>query len=454
MQSLTSKKSIVALVLLSIASMNANAETIVLDLAQAIERAHNTDPRISEKEKLVDVARGMLEEAQGAESWIFDVNSFMGVAPDVRGGVFEDEEGNLKISNDALDIDGLSPWYNLQLSIVYPFSTLGKAESYSEAAQNNIKVQQGEIEIQKANTYIDVVRAYYGYLAAREAIFLIEDANKKVQSAIDLVEVWLEEGKDIKQSDLYALQTGQAILNRHKAEADALQKIAYAGLKLLTGIGKDTSIELADKRLQPVELPSETLLELQGKALSNRPEMKQVEAGLNARRALLSAKNAEKYPNFYTGVVGSFAYTPDRPRLQELAIFDPFNHAGATPVVGVKWDWWAGRQRAQVSQAQGEYDALIEKKSFAQIGIPFDVEEKYHHVQAHHKMVGELTKAARAGRRWMLASFADFEAGVEEASRVMEAFQGYVLAYADYLQVVNDYNLSVARLRVATGEVK
>ena len=431
------------------------AETVVLNVDQTIERAHNTDPRISEKEKLVEVARGMLDEAHGAESWIIDANAFVGFAPSVKGGIFEDSQGDLQIDKDVLDFNGLSAWYNLEFTVVYPFSTWGKEEHYSEAAENNIKIKTAEIDIQRAQTFIDASTAYYGYLTARDAVAMLEDSGKKVQSAIDLVQGWLDKGSaNAKQSDLYALQTGQGILNRYLEEARGLEQVAQAGLHLLTGIPATDEIQLADNRLQPVPLPPESLDELQKKALDHRPEMTQVEAGLSARRALIQAKHAEAYPNFYAGIGGAFAYSPNRPRLNEIAIYDPFNHYGATPVVGVKWDWWTGRQSAQVKQAEGEYNALIEKKSFAQRGIPFQVAEQYHQVHAHYKMVQQLYKAARAGRRWMLASYADFEAGVEKAEKVMTAFQGYVLAYSDYLQMVNKYNLHVAQLRVATGETK
>ena len=433
----------------------AHAENIVLDINQALERAYNTDPRISEKEKLVDAARGLLEEANGAESWMFDVNTFLGLAPDVKGGILEDSQGNLTINKDALDFTGVSPWYSLQFQIVYPFSTLGKAESYAKAAENNIKVQVGEVELQRASTYVDVTRAYYGYLASRDAFLMLEESKKTVESAIEMVQKWLDDGEGkVKQSDLFALQTGLGILNRYLEESSGLRNVAEAGLRLLTGVDKNIALEVADKRLQPVALPEQTLEQLQQKAMEQRPEMMQVEAGLKARRALLEAKNAEKYPNFYAGIAGSISYTPGRPRLDNISIYDPFNHAGATPIVGVKWDWWSGRQKGQVTQAEGEYNAMLEKKSFAQIGIPFQVEEQYHQVHAYRKMVDNMYDAARSGRRWMVASFADFEAGVEEPARVMEAFQAYVLAYSDYLRIVNEYNLHVARLNVVTGDIQ
>ncbi|WP_455208056.1 TolC family protein [Kaarinaea lacus] len=453
---MSSKKALTNfIVILSLGLPAANAETLVLNLDQAVERAYRVDPRISEKEKLVAVARGLLQEAQGAESWIFDVNTFLGLSPDVNGGIFEDPEGNIKIDAEAFDFSGVSPWYSLTFEIVYPFSTLGKSESYAEAATNNIKIQSGEVELQRAKTYSDVVRAYFGYIAARDASAMFEDARKRVESAIEMVEKSIETGEgNVKQRDLFALQTGLGLLNRYHAEADALQNIAFAGLKLLTGVPAEVQLELADKRLEAVPMPEQSLQDMQQLAMEQRPEMGQVEAGLKARRALLNAKNAEKYPNFYTGVVGSISYSPNRPRLDNISIFDPFNHAGATPVVGMKWDWWSGRQGGQVTQAQGEYDAMIEKKSFAKIGIPFEVEQQYHQVHAHHKMVGEMYNAARAGRRWFIASLADFEAGVEESDIVISAFQAYILAYTDYLKVVNDYNLHVARLRVVTGEIK
>ena len=120
----------------------------------------------------------------------------------------------------------------------------------------------------------------------------------------------------------------------------------------------------------------------------------------------------------------------------------------------MKWEWWSGRQSGKVTQAKGEYEALVEKRAFAQKGIPFQVAEQYHQVHAYYTMVDSLYNASRSGRRWLLATVADFEAGVEEARNVMDAFQGYLLAYGDYLRVLNEYNLHVARLRVVTGEIK
>lgn len=429
------------------------AESISLDFQQAVGLANKADRRISEKEKLIGVAEGLAAEAKGAYSWVYDFNAFLGLSPRIRRGNLLNEQG--EFDSTALDFNGVSPWYNLEFTIVRPLHTFGKAEQYGEAAAANIRVKEADVVLQRGNTYVDVATAYNGFLAARDTRFLLEDSLKKINSARELLKGWLDEDSGTaKQSDLFALETGAAVIEGYLAEASGLEKVAMAGLHLLTGIDSATELNLVDQRIEPWPLPALNLPGFQAKALQERAEMQQVEDGLTARRALVQANKADAYPNVYAGVGGVLAYSPLREKTADFAVYDPFNTAGATPVLGVKWDWYSGRQRAKVSQAQAELDALLETKAFAQQGIPFQVAELYHQAHLNHEKVERLYEGSRSGRRWMIAAFADFEAGVEQADKVVTAFQGYLLVYSDYLKSVNNYNVYIAKLRVATGEIK
>ena len=225
----------------------AQAETIVLDLPQSIERALATDPRITEKEKLVDAARALKDEAEGAKGWMYGANSFVGFAPTLRGGLFETTDGSgnkgVGIPDDAFDIDGLTPWYFLDFTVIKPLNTFGKVEHYSKAASGNIKVKKGDVALRRGETTLEVTRAYNGYLAARDTRFLLEDTLDKLQGAVVLVEGWLENGEgEAKQSDLFALQTGAALLQRYIAEASGLEKIALKALRMLIGINPEDKL--------------------------------------------------------------------------------------------------------------------------------------------------------------------------------------------------------------------
>ncbi len=427
-----------------------------LNLEQAIELALANDPRIDEKQAFVRKAQGLLQEAEGAEGFRYSVDSYLALATGLDGGFYEggDEtcSGDCTLRDDAYDFDdGLSIWGGLTFSIVKPLATFGRLENYQEAAQNNILIKQQDVTLQRDEVALQVVKAYYGYLTARDSRLLLEDTRGRLDGALELVDGWLEEGSgNASLSDKYALQAGLGLIDNFLAEANGLEQIAMAGLKLLTGRDEEV-IELADRRLQPLPMPEQSLEQWIDLARDNRVEFKQVEAGLTARRALVKATRADKKPIVYAGVAGSVAVAPQRDTLDNPHIYDPFNHAALSPVLGMRWQWEQGAQPARVVQAQAELDALVHKASFARLGIPFQVREQYYSMQAKYKSIDSMRESSRAARRWMIASYSDFEAGLEESDDIINALQVYVLAYAEYLRAVNDFNNLVSKLKSVSG---
>lgn len=430
----------------------AAAQAEVLTLEQAIDRAMHHDARIGEKEKLVAAAQALLQEALNSDGVTYDVNAFTGLTTQVKDGFFE--PGTTVPRSDRYDWNGLTTWSTLQFTIVKPLYTFGKIEHYADAARANVTIKDEDVRLQRANTVIDVSRAYYGYLAARDTRYLFEDVVKRLDGAITLVRGWLDKGTgEVRQSDLYALQAGINLIGNYLSQAEGVEAIALAGLRMLVGIEDGEQLELADKHIVPLPAPEKSLAELQQLALKQRPEMAQLASGLKARRSLVEAKKAEKLPNIYAGLAGMAAYSPARAHLDSPFIYDPFNDYGATPIIGIQWHWASGAQPAQVAQAQAQLDALVEKSSFARNGIPFEVAEQYHYVQSYADAVHKLKQASYSARRWMISSYADFEAGIETAENTLTAFQGYVLAYSDYLKTVNEQNMHIVRLRNVTGDI-
>lgn len=432
----------------------ASAET--LDLQQAIERALNHDPRIEERHYLAEAAEALLQEAQGHGGWMVQSNSFLAIAPQLDGDMFvagSCAAGNCTLRDDRYDVDGLTPWFNVQVALIKPLYTFGKIEHYSTAARENIRIKQQDVRLQQSETVLNVKQAYYGYLAARDGRLLLDDVIKRIESAADLVQGWLDDGEgEAKQSDLYALQAARGLVARYRAQAAALEQVAQDGLRVLTGVGLGNPLEVTDRRIRPEPLPELDAEHLKEKALAQRPEMQQLAAGLKARRALVEAQKSGAKPDVYAGVAGLLSYAPGRDRLENPHIYDPFNEAGLSPMLGMRWNWSPGVVDAKTAGARAELNALIAKNSFAQQGIPFQVMEQAHQVQGHYDAVQELEQATRSARRWMIASYTDFEAGLETADKVMTAFQVYVLAASDYLQMTYEYNMRVAQLQQVTGD--
>lgn len=433
-------------------AMPGQAETV--NLQQAVEMSLAADPRIKEREQVVEAARGLLKEVQGNAGWRLSANAFIGLAPEVEGGFFEGGSyapGPLRTDGD--EINGISDWTHLDFALIKPLFTFGKIERYGEAAQGNVDLKQGELRQTRGDIIYDTKRAYFGYLTARDVRLFLEDMQDRLDKSIASVERNLEEETgESKQSDLYALQTAKGLLAKYVHQARAIEKISLDGLKVLTGTGLKGELAVADERIEPVPFPVTDLAELQARALQQRPEMQQLEAGLRARRALVAAKKADRMPDVYAGVVGAANYASQRERLDNPYLYDPFNSAGVTPVVGMKWDSVFGAANARVEQAQAELEALNHKKAFAVAGIPFEVGEAYANAEANYAAQRELFEGAAAARRWMVALLADFSAGIEGADKVADAIKNYVLVQTEYLRTVNDYNMNVAQLARLTGE--
>ena len=437
-----------------LAALPGQAETI--NLQQAVQMSLAADPRIKEREQVVEAARGMLEEVQGNAGWRVTANAFIGLAPGVEGGFYQNGAySGTTPRTDGGKLDRISEWTHLDFALIKPLYTFGKVERYGEAAQGNIDLKRGELKQSRTDTVYDTKRAYYGYLTARDTRFFLEDMQSRLNQSIATVERNLkEESGESKQSDLYALQTARGLLAKYVHQARAIEKISLDGLKVLTGAGLQSDLKVADERIEPVGFPQAGLADFQARALLDRPEMQQLEAGLRARRALVAAKKAERMPDIYAGVVGQLNYASQRERLDNPYLNDPFNGGGITPVVGVKWDSVFGVASARVNQAQAELEALNHKKAFALAGIPFEVGEAYAHAQANFEAQRDLAEGAAAARRWMVASLADFSAGIESADKVADAIKNYTLAQTEYLRTINDYNMNVAQLARLTGELK
>ena len=444
---------LVAIFSLSGLASVAVAEPMTLD--QVIEKALSSDPRISEQQAMVKYAQAQLSEAENSSGFKISVNTFLGISPGLNGGLFENDCSSTGCvsRDDRFDLaEGLSPWYYLQYSMIKPLKTFGKIENFARAAKHNIKLKEQDVRLQRGVTAYDVKKAYYGYLTAHNTNLFLSDIQKRIDSSIGTIELWLEEDEGkASQSDLFALQSASALAESYVAQAKALETVAMEGLKVLMGMSLTESLELADKRVIPLELPRDELKAMQDIAMKKRPEALQLGQGLKARRALVKAKRAMKKPNLYAGIAGMFSYSPYRDRVDNPHITDPFNDAGVTPIVGVQWEWAGGVQEAQAQQAQAELDALMEKQSFAQRGIPYQVSESYAQVQAYHDSTNSLMKSSKAARKWMISSYTDFEAGIEPVDKMVSAFQGYVLSYTQYLTTVYDYNMHVANLQRMTG---
>src|SRR5512135_2862846 len=250
------------------------AETI--NLQQAVEISLAADPRIKEREQVVEAARGMLQEVQGNAGWRVSANAFIGLAPEVNGGFYQGGATSCGVTtpctprSDGNRIHGVSDWTHLSFALIKPLYTFGKIERYGEAAEGNIDLKRGELKQTRGDIVYETKRAYFGYLTARDSRLFLEDMMDRLNKAIEGVERDLKnETGGTTQSDLYALQTAKGLIGKYVQQARAIETISLDGLKVLTGIPMKSELSVADDHIEPVPFPQTALAEYQARALQN-----------------------------------------------------------------------------------------------------------------------------------------------------------------------------------------
>ncbi|MEJ2726293.1 MAG: TolC family protein, partial [Deltaproteobacteria bacterium] len=186
-------------------------------------------------------------------------------------------------------------------------------------------------------------------------------------------------------------------------------------------------------------------------ALSERPELKQIQEALEAQQFQVKAAQSDLYPSFFVSMVGSAAGAPGRDRFENPYIPDEFNHAWASLVAGVRWEFGFGIKKARIEEAMAEYEKLLHTREAAEMNIPIQVAKAYQDILEWKEAASAYHEAAVASRKWVFSAFANFDMGIGTADNMLWAIEKYGHNQGEYLEALFNYHTSLAELEYATG---
>ncbi len=431
-------------------------EPQVLGLDQLIERAVEYSPRLKQSDQQVLAAEGDLMQARGAMFPQLELVGTAGpvndadlptvvvseeIAPGVLAGVIQDND------KDSVGIFG-----RLDVAIFQPLYTFGKISHRRDAAAFGVEAQKYGREARMSEVILNVKELYYSMIVARQGEGAAQSAHDFIEDARDRIERLIDaESPMVDQSDLYRLESFEADIARFRARAESGSRMAYHALKRAIGYPEHKDFQL-DRRELPTELPRlRGLDDYVDMALRSRPELRQLERGVEARKAMLEASRADFYPTFFAAAIGSFAGAPGRERMPISYFDDDFNHARMGVIVGSEWKFDFGIKRGRSRKAMAEYMELVHQKEYAQDSIPLQIMKHYEEVLEAEKSLQAYRNAVVAARRWVVASFSDFDFGLGTARDMFDAIDRYGKNEGEYLALLLDYNISRARLEHAAG---
>ncbi|MGQ9859556.1 MAG: TolC family protein [Thermodesulfobacteriota bacterium] len=438
-------------------------ERVTLSLDQLIQMALERSPEMGQAEQDLAASESDLAQAKAARWAQLDAVAIGGIvdAADRPIVVVSPRPGpgdrylRGRIENPDWDPGDMGPFGRLEITVVQPLYTFGKISNRIDAAVRGVAVQKAAKDKTKGDVILRVKELYFALLLARQGKEAASDVESFVEDARRRIQKLLSLGSaSVDESDLYRLEAYAAEAKRFKAKADSGSKLAYMALKQAVGFPQDKEFELDVK-----ELPKDTRAlgdqrQYIEQALRLRPELEQIENGLEARKSLVEAAKADMYPSVFLAGIASLAGAPNREHMDVAYIGDDFNHANGGVVLGAKWHFDLGIQEAKVSKAKAEYQRLLHTREHALRNIPLEVVKHYQNAVESLQAFQASEQAAVAARKWVVVAFANFDMGVGQARDIFFAVERYGKNQGDYLLSLLNYHLALARLSNAVGEYR
>jgi outer membrane protein TolC len=440
------------------------AETIKVTLKDALRMALQVSPEVREQLQGVEAARGKLDQANAA---YFPQAEVMGVfGPSQRAKANDDcltgangvpgiggkactgiQTSDKKTSSPVNGVFGLAT-----INLVQPLYTFGKLSGYKEAATKGVTVELARVEERKSDIILRVKELYYSHLLALEGQGLLSDLKEQLEKALDKVQKSLDsESPTADQVDLYKLRSFMGDLEKYLNEANKGVDLSREALATYLGLAGGQRVALDRETLEPeVRQVAGTDTQVSD-ALRLRPEMAQVKAGLDARRALVDVERSEYYPQFFAAIVGAWSGATNRSFIENPFINDPFSQRGAGLIAGFKLHVDFGVTGGKVRTAQAEYMQVEEKKNYAERFIPLQVRKARAELEEAQKTIEATREGYLNARKWLVAAVANFDLGIGEAKDVADALASYARMRGDNFRAIYNYNMALANLDHATG---
>ena len=423
---------------------SARRDTVRLSLRQCMERAMSANLDLREAQLELDGALVDRFEADMLR-WIphFTVSGEASVTKDAVGGLEEFDTS----------WDNFGPYWELDIEIAQPLTTFGQISNLRQASRHGVAARQAGLTVRRAEVASEVYRLYYGVLLARELQRILDDVTSKLDRARRKVRQMLQEGSDeVTTADRAKLDVYAFELERRKFEAEKTVALALGALKRATGILYDTPFDIEAGRLRPIPEQLPPLDTLQAQALQQRPEIRQVEEAVEARRLQVAAAEAERFPRIFLGGRFNYHQAPGRELQYENPwVSDSYNRFSGGIGLGLDYSVDISRREAKIRRARVTYREMLRKRAWARSSIALDVQRAYLEAaeSLNNGRIGRRSR--RAGAALVLQTFELYDMGLASTRDLLEAYGTYSKSQSDYYQTLYDQYLSFAELYRAIG---
>jgi len=417
-------------------------------LSECLILADRNHPNLWAARARLAGVHAQLDEAKYTPYSYWSANATFGVLPPVGGTPFYNSVPR-SILNQGIGND-YQPFLQFGLRGTIPIYTFGKIDAIKRAAEGQVRVSEWDLERMRQQIRMDVRRAYFGLMLARDALYIADDVLDKLTKGINNVIKKLETNDtSVEESDRLRLEIYRDELLSRVAEAKKGAAFTNAALRFLTGV--QSGFDIPDEPLKRPDNALGPVVRYLTAARLFRADINMARAGVVARKAFVDFSRAQLLPNIGVGLGFNYNIAPSATPQNTAWIGDPYNGFGAGFAFGVEWglDLLPKNARLQLAESQLEETRSLER--FALGGAAVEVENAYATAVEAKTREENWDRAEHRAKRWISSVQDAIDLGTKDERFMIEPLRAYVFARANHVQALMDINVALSELARVTG---
>ncbi|NND70907.1 MAG: TolC family protein [Rhodothermales bacterium] len=428
-------------------------DSVAVDLVKAIRTAIEVSPEIGAGTAKYDYASARLGLARSSR-YLTEFNLTTAHAP-VPGLTNPNNtpSGQLFLDPDVRsEYDKLRIFNRVDVELLQPLYTWGELSGSIAAARSGVRLEQAGVDAITREVALRTGELYFNFLLASELSRIVVEAGSIVEQAKTEISTMIDEGNpDVDDADLFQVLITEQEYKRRVIEVDEKLQTAQAALSRQLMLDDRAVVYSEDSLLEPLLTERDSLNFFQELALRNRPEIRQVEAGINARTALLGVARSDLYPKLFIGARFNVRSTAGRFRQDGPFHGDPFTGQSIEAGIGLRQKLNFGQTSAKIRQAQSELNEVDFQRIAAQQLILFEVENAYRNLIIAESALESQNEALRISREWLQLESINFDLDLGDTENLVKAVRANLELQAEAQQSIHAYNIAVLRLYDACG---
>jgi outer membrane protein TolC len=415
------------------------------DCMRFVEEGLAKDPQLAEtrygvqakKEKLSSLTSEVILPT-------FNITMMVGPAPGLKEAV--DNWGD---TIDVYDFSKMGPFWGVEGRFIQPLN-FGQYRSGKKALEADVQQKQFSIDNLVNKKDVELQSYYYNYLLAKEMQRLAYDAQKQVDKAYEQLEEALDDDDpNVSQMDLLKLKAQLHSVKEGVTDADLGMRRVQLAIRFSLGLSEEDVFVAEDTCLTPRSEPLPTIDDVQNYTVRFHPELKQLAAGLSARKLQMDLAEAKLAPEFF--IMGKFEYVKSWAGNRKVMVKDAFAEDAVNKLTGLfgvglryRLNFW--KDWSAFREARTEYRGLQLKENYAADGLVAQAVEQYYQVVAAKDKMDALKESLRASEAILKGAAMQYDLDKSKTGDLVSAYTQNVSLQKDYYFAVCKYNIEFASL--------